>query len=78
MLRKVVGRSTAQGMKSLCVSSADTPDIFHRQPFQGGDAVGVVVDNAAMTIYLELLCEFGGDLGKGLIRPVIESPSTVA
>ena len=40
MLRKVVGRSAAQGMEPLSISSADAPDIFHRQPFQGGDAVG--------------------------------------
>ena len=43
VFREVESRSAAQGMESLSVSSADAPDIFHRQPFQGGDAVFVVV-----------------------------------
>ena len=55
-------------MQLRSIPSADAPDIFHRQPFQGGDAVGVVVDDATMAIYFELFREFGSDLGKGLIR----------
>ena len=68
MFRKVESRSATQGMESLSVSSADAPDIFHRQPFQGGDAVLVVVDDATMTVHLKFFSEFGGNLGKSLIR----------
>ena len=68
MFREVESRSTAQGMESLCVSSADAPDIFHRQPFQGGDAVLVVVDDATMTLHLKFFSQFGGALRKCLIR----------
>ena len=68
MFREVKSRSATKVMESLGVSSADAPDIFHRQPFQGGDAVRVVVDDATMTVHLKFFREFGGDLRKGLIR----------
>ena len=67
MFREVKSRSAAQGMESLSVPSADAPDIFHWQPFQGGDAVFVVVDDATMTIYFELLANLEAILARVLL-----------
>ena len=52
---EVVGSAASEGLQLGGIPSADAPDILHGEPFQGGNAVRVVVDEAAVAVHLELL-----------------------
>lgn len=64
---EVVGGTASEGLQLGGIPSADAPDILHGEPFQGGNAVRVVVDEAAVAIDLKFFGEFRSDLGEGLV-----------
>ena len=68
VLCKVIGRLTTKGLQLLSISSANTPDILHRQPFQCRNAVFVIVDDATVPIRLEFLCQLRCNLCQCLVR----------
>ena len=68
VLGKVVGGLASQRLQLGGIAASDAPHVFHGQPFQRGYAVVVVVDDAAVTVHLELLRQFRGDLRQRLVR----------
>ena len=68
VLGKVVGGPASQCLQLGGIAAPDAPHVFHGKPFQRRNAVVVVVDDAAVTVHLELLRQFRGDLRQRLVR----------
>ena len=47
---EVVGGAASEGLQLGGIPSADAPDILHGEPFQGGNAVRVVVDDGNVAV----------------------------